>query len=151
MGKRRNRTAAQLEPRQRLQERAAVVFTTWPSFNRCNGCCCLFNLYFYHHFYFPGQLVYRRFYPQQFSGQAVVTGVVPSPPRYVPSLLSRIVFPLLVDFHRMLQRTLSRSPLINFHARKSPCEYVHSVRIELTKMILVGTRITRQATGDAAA
>ena len=33
-----------------------------------------------------------RFYPQRCSGQAVVTGVVPSPPRYVPSFLSRIGF-----------------------------------------------------------
>ena len=29
----------------------------------------------------------RRFYPLRSSGQAVVTGVVPSPPRYVPSFL----------------------------------------------------------------
>ena len=28
----------------------------------------------------------RRFNPQLSSGQAVVTGVVPSPPRYVPSI-----------------------------------------------------------------
>ena len=34
----------------------------------------------------------RRFYPQRSSGQAVVTGIVPSPPRYVPSSLSRIWF-----------------------------------------------------------
>ena len=32
---------------------------------------------------------------------------------------------------------------------KSLYEYVHSVRIELAKLILVGTRITYQATGDA--
>ena len=31
---------------------------------------------------------------------------------------------------------------------KSRYEYVHSVRIELAKLILVGTRITYQATGD---
>ena len=38
-------------------------------------------------------LTRRRFYPQQTSGQqAVVTGVYPSPPRYVPSFLSRIGF-----------------------------------------------------------
>ena len=43
---------------------------------------------------------------------------------------------------------LSRFPLIIFYARKSSCEYVHSVRIELTKLILVGTRITYQATGE---
>ena len=29
-----------------------------------------------------------------------------------------------------------------FYARKSPYEYVHSVRVELAKMILVGTRLT---------
>ena len=34
----------------------------------------------------------RRLYPQRSSGQAVVTSVVPSPPRYVPSFLSRIGF-----------------------------------------------------------
>ena len=45
-----------------------------------------------------------RFYPQRSSGQAVVTGVVPSPPRYVPLIFiaHRSAFPLLVDFHRML-------------------------------------------------
>ena len=32
---------------------------------------------------------------------------------------------------------------------KVPYEYMHSVRIELAKLILVGTRITYQATGDA--
>ena len=36
-----------------------------------------------------------------------------------------------------------------FYGRKSPYEYVHSVRIELAKLILVGTRITYQATGEA--
>ena len=40
-------------------------------------------------------------------------------------------------------------PPINFYARKSPFEYVHSVRIEPDKFILVGTRITYQITGDA--
>ena len=40
--------------------------------------------------YFPAQLVCRRLYPQRSSGQAVVTGVVRSPPQYVPSFLSRI-------------------------------------------------------------
>lgn len=32
---------------------------------------------------------------------------------------------------------------------KSPYEHVHSVRIELAKLIVVGTRITYQTTGDA--
>ena len=38
---------------------------------------------------------------------------------------------------------------MNFNARKRPYEYVHSLRIELTKVILVSTRITYPATGDA--
>ena len=33
----------------------------------------------------------RRFYPQRSSGQAVVTGVVSSPPRYVPSIFAHRV------------------------------------------------------------
>ena len=32
---------------------------------------------------------------------------------------------------------------------QSPYEYVHSVTIEPTKLVFVGTRITYQATGDA--
>ena len=36
-----------------------------------------------------------------------------------------------------------------FYSGKSTYEYVHSVVIEPTKLILVGTRITYQATGDA--
>ena len=36
-----------------------------------------------------------------------------------------------------------------FYARKSPYQYVHSVRIELAKLILAGTRIPYQATGHA--
>ena len=48
--------------------------------------------FFQHHFSFPAQLTRRRFYPQRSAGQAVVTGVIPSPPRYVPSFLSRIGF-----------------------------------------------------------
>ena len=38
-----------------------------------------------------------------------------------------------------------------FDASESPYEYVHSVRIEPAKLILVGTRRTYQATGDAGA
>ena len=33
--------------------------------------------------------------------------------------------------------------------QENPYEYVHSVTMELAKLILVGTRITYQATGDA--
>ena len=38
----------------------------------------------------------------------------------------------------------------NFLRKKSPDEYVHSVIIELAKLILVGTRTTYQATGTPA-
>ena len=47
----------------------------------------------------------------------------------------------------LLTRALVLS-VINFYERKSPYEYVHSVIIELTKLILVGTRITYQATRE---
>ena len=49
----------------------------------------------------------------------------------------------------LLSHALALSPNHFFYARKSPYQYVHSVRIELAKLILVGTRITYQATGDA--
>ena len=49
----------------------------------------------------------------------------------------------------LLTHTLALSANQFFYARKSPYEYVHSVRIELAKLIVVGTRITYQATGDA--
>ena len=100
----------------------------------------------------PSSSTRRRFYPQRSSGQAVVTGVVPSPPWCVPSFLSRIRFrfPLLVDFHRMLlTHALALSANHIVYSRKSPYECVHSVRIGLAKLILVGTRITYQATGNA--
>ena len=59
-------------------------------------------------------------------------------------------FPLLVDFHRMLlAHALALSANHFFYARKNPYKYMHSVRIALAKLILVGTRITYQATGDA--
>ena len=77
--------------------------------------------------------IHRRFYPQRSSGQAVVTGVVPSPPRYVPSffILHRVQHSHCSSiFIECCQLTLSRFPLVNLYARKSPYEYVHSVRIE---------------------
>ena len=44
----------------------------------------------------------RRFYPQRSSGQAVVTGVVPSSPRHVPSIFIALRVPIARRFHRML-------------------------------------------------
>ena len=49
----------------------------------------------------------------------------------------------------LLTHALALSANEFFYARKSPYEYVHLVRIELAKLILVGTRITHQATGLA--
>ena len=67
-------------------------------------------------------------------------------------LLSCIGFsiPTARRFHRVLPtHALALSANHFFCARKSPYEYVHSVRIELAQLILVVTRITYQATGDA--
>ena len=52
-----------------------------------------------------------KFYPQRSSGQAVVTGVVPSPLRYVPSFLSRIGFsiPTARRFSSNVANSRSRS------------------------------------------
>ena len=49
----------------------------------------------------------------------------------------------------LLTHALALSANYFVYARKSPYEYVHSVRIEIANLILVGTRITYQATGDA--
>ena len=49
----------------------------------------------------------------------------------------------------LLTHALALSANQFLYARKSPYEYVQSVRIELGKLILVGRRITYQATGDA--
>ena len=49
----------------------------------------------------------------------------------------------------LLTHALALSANQFFYAKKSPYEYVHSVRIEPAKLILVGTRTTYQATGEA--
>ena len=89
-----------------------------------------------------------RFYPQRSSGQAVVTDVVPSPPRYVPSFLSRIGFsiPAARPFSSNVATVALALSANQFLCKKITYEYVHSARIESTKLILVGTRITYQAT-----
>ena len=57
----------------------------------------------------------------------MVTGVFPSPPRYVPSFLSHIgvsipIFQLLVllDFRRICYLSLSRFPLVNLTPEQAP-------------------------------
>ena len=49
----------------------------------------------------------------------------------------------------LLTHSLALSANHFFYARKGPYEYVHSVIFDLARLILVGTRITYQATGDA--
>ena len=125
--------------------------------------------FFEYHFYFPAQLVGCFTLSDLLDKQAVVTGVITSytiktnilnesyrcrpfsPPVSAFNFYRAwdLAFPLLVDFHRMLQtHALALSADHFFYARQSPYEYVHSVRIELAKFILVGTRITYQATGE---
>ena len=70
----------------------AVSEHTYTHPNYYGGTVIVFFSLSYHRFYFPTKLllVYGRFHPRRPSGQAVVTGVVPSAPRYKPSFLSRI-------------------------------------------------------------
>ena len=88
----------------------------------------LFYFIFFAHFYFPA------------SGQAVVTGVIPSPPRFLPSIFiahrvqqshcSSIV-------HRMmLTHALALSASQFVHKKKSQRIYtsMHSAGLELTKL-----------------
>ena len=62
------------------------------------------NVVIIYYLFFIFFLSYFYFFPA--SGQAVASGVVPSSPRYVPSVLiaHRVhsAFPLLVDFNGML-------------------------------------------------
>ena len=106
----------------------------------------------YHHFYFPAQLVgevlpsaifwtrrghrCRPFFPP-------VRAFVFIAHRVQHSHCSSIFIEMLLTH---LTLTLTLTLTLNFYARKSPYEYVHSVRIEVTKLIFAGTRITYQAT-----
>ena len=76
---------------------------------------------------------YDRLYPQRPSGHAAVIGVYHSPPPVRAFIFIAYRFQRchcffcqhvwLVDFHRVCeQRMLSRVPLANLHARKSPFE-----------------------------
>ena len=100
----------------------------------------------------PTRYFNRRFYPQQTSRQAVVTSVYPSLPpitclffvaqRVQHSHCSSI-------FIECSLLTFSRFPRINFLMQEKAPTSKHSVRLEPTKLILIGTRATYQATGDA--
>ena len=86
------------------------------------------RFFFFSHFFFPA------------SGQAVVTGVVPSPPRFLPPIFiaHRVQQPHCSStFHRVLQThalALSASQVVR--KKKSPRIYtsMHPGRFELTKL-----------------
>ena len=88
----------------------------------------MFFLPSFSHFYFPA------------SGQAVVTGVVPSPPRFLPSIF--IVHRVQQShrssiFHRVLLTHALALSASQFVHEKSPNEFItsmHSVGLELTKL-----------------
>ena len=86
------------------------------------------TLFFHTHIYFPA------------SGQAVVTGVVSSPPRFSPSIfIARRVQQSHCSsiFHRvLLTHALALSAGQFVHKKKSPRIYtsMHSERFELTKL-----------------
>ena len=116
----------------------------------------LLELPLYYYYFFSSSLSLssstRRFYSQRSSGQkpwSQVSGVVPSP-RCVPSFFSRIGFSIPTarrfSSNECCQLTLFLALSDNqFLCKKKS---LRSVRIELTKLILVGTRITYKATGD---
>ena len=90
---------------------------------------CIFFFFFFAHFYFPA------------SGQAVVTGVAPSPPRFLPSIFTahRVQQShCSSNFHRVLLTpdllAFSASQLVG--KKKSPRIYtsMHSGIFKLTKM-----------------
>ena len=109
-------------------------------------------LFFSNHVYFPAQLV----------GGFTLSDLLDKPWSQVSSLLppgtclkflSRMGFsiPTARRFSSLLLThalTLSANHFF-FNARKSPYEFVYSVRIELATLTLLGTRITYQATEDA--
>ena len=90
--------------------------------------CIFFFFFFSSHFYFPA------------SGQAVVTGVVPSPPRFLPSIFiaHRVQQSHCSSiFHRMLlTHALALSASQFGHKKKSQRIYtsMHSAGLELTKL-----------------
>ena len=85
-------------------------------------------IFFFAHFYFPA------------SGQAVVTGVIPSPPRFLPSIFiaHRVQQSHCSSiFHRvLLTHALALSASHFVHKKKSQRIYtsMHSAGFELTKL-----------------
>ena len=85
-----------------------------------------YTFFYIPHFYFPA------------SGQAVVTGVVPSPSRFVPSIVYRAqgsAIPLLVDFSSSGANSRSRTFCTSICAQEGvPANYMHSRGLEPTKL-----------------
>ena len=100
--------------------------------------CVLFALFYAskYHFYSPAQLG-QRFHRQQASGQAVVPGVFPSPPRYVSSFLSRIGFSVFLLFRLLCW-------LISVKFRNLTCALALSARQFVTKSPLRGSNLRHQ-------
>ena len=124
----------------------------------CVGCAeghvlkaCLHFSFFYRHFYFPAQLA-GGFTPQQSSGQAVVTGFVLSPLRYVRSFFIARRFSISTGRRFSLNAPNSRSRDFRWSAftQENVLTSIHSVRLEPSKLILVSTRTTYLPTLDAA-
>ena len=92
------------------------------------GCLVAFFFFFFSHFYFPA------------SGQAVVTGVVPSSPRFLPSIC--IAYRVQQShcssiFHRGLLThalALSASPFVHNKKSQRICTSMRSAGLELTKL-----------------
>ena len=111
-----------------------VLFLTW-----CMHFC------FPQHFYSPLQPV-GGFTPKRPSEQAVVTGAFPFPPRYMPSLLSRIglSIPIFSAFQaRRFSSNFAHSQSCAFRSSTFTQEKVptstcmHSVRLEPTTLTLL--------------
>ena len=90
------------------------------------GCYIVF--FFFPHFYFPA------------SGQAVVTGVVPFPPRFLPSIFiaHRVqqshcssIFDRVLLTHAI---TLSASQFVHKKKSQRSCTSMHSAGLELTRL-----------------
>ena len=105
-----------------------------------------FRFFFSHYFYFPAS-----------SGQAVVTGVVPSSPRFLPSIFiaHRVQQSHCSSIcHRvLLTHALAFSASQFVHKKKSPRIYtsMHSGGFELTKLTHTAVRVPASAPPSAAA
>ena len=105
-----------------------------PHPGHCKSLTLYYRLYIYIYIFF-----FTHFYCPA-SGQAVVTGVVPSPPRFLPSICiaHRVKQSHCSSiFHRvLLTHALALSASQYVHKKKTPRIYtsMHSGRSELTKL-----------------